>query len=258
MKGHRIDFLSVDAARFNALRDQWRDVACGCVLPKVSYKIAPLLHGYVSREYGYAFPTDEQLAAIAKCSTRLIGKGLGAMEEKGLIERQTIVRRDAKGEAAGRMRRIYLTMPGERNTLPEVNGTQVNGTPEVNGTKRASERNTEFRIYPDKITPDKVRNDHGKLGAMPAWQTVPSVYRKDPDFLEAFDRQLVAAIDGRAIGAGELESIVQRAFDAATDSRGDFMPVHWPETCRDHEHNVANAFRQRAGQLIHRHIGAAA
>lgn len=252
MKGQRIDFLSADAARFNALRDKWRDIAAGTklpngkALPKVALRIASLLPGYVSREHGYAFPTDELLAGIAKCSTRLIGKGMVALERARLIERQTIVRRDDKGEAAGRIRRIYLT-------LPEVNGTGVNGTPEVSGTNGVSERNTVFRIHPDRITPDKETRREKKVSAyVPARENVPSPYRNDPDFLETFDRTVMAMADGRPIGAGEIERIVHQAFDHTTNSSDRFMPFHWREVCALRSSETATWFRGRAGQLIHR------
>jgi hypothetical protein len=257
VKGQRIDFLSVDAARFNQLRDQWRDTAAGRKLPKIAHKIASLLPAYVSREYGYAFPTDDQLADIEKCncSTRLIGKGMTALEKAELIERQTIVRRDEKGEAAGRIRRIYLTLPSERNTsTPEVNGTQVNGTPEVNGTNRVSERNTVFRIYPDRTTPDKrIRREEKQLGAyVPAREGEPVGFRGDPDFLDAFDKTVMEMTDGRPIGAGEINDIVQEAFDRTTDSNDLFMPFHWREVCGLRDSDTANWFRRRTGQLIHR------
>ncbi|MCX5579445.1 hypothetical protein [Kaistia terrae] len=131
MTKQRIDFLSVDAARFNALRDQWRDVASGCVLPVVAHKLASLLPAYVSREYGYAFPTDEQLAETIKATPRTVGRGMNALDTADLIERKTVVKRDDKGEAIGRLRRIFLTLPhqaGERTTSER---TEVNGQAEV-------------------------------------------------------------------------------------------------------------------------------
>jgi hypothetical protein len=254
----RIDFLSADAAQFNALRDRWRDVASGTKLPKVAHKLASLLPAFVNREYGYAFPTDEQLAGTMRTSTRNVGKGMGALDAASLIDRVTFTKRDEKGEAMGRMRRIYLTFPAgsERNTLPEVNGTDVNGTPEVNGTNGVSERNNVFRITPDRTTPDKEKDRReDKLGAYArthARETVPSVFGSDIAFLDTFDQMVLEITAGREIGAGEIERITQEAFDQTTYSDDLFMPILWPDVCAIRNSDTADWFRQRTGILIHR------
>ncbi|SFJ58280.1 hypothetical protein [Aerobium aerolatum] len=250
----RIEFRSADAARFNALREEWRVAASGRPLPKVAHKLASLLPGYVSREYGYAFPTDEQLAGLGKCSTRLIGKGMLALERAGLIERQTIVRRDEKGEAAGRIRRIYLTMPSERNTfMPEVNGTEVNGTPEVNGTNWVSERNPVFRIYPDRTTPDNKSSIERKVSSYaPTREGFPIGYADDDDFLDAFDRALIETARINPTDFADLERLVQQAFDRTTDKCEMFMPFHWRDVRALRSGDTAEWFRRRADQLIER------
>lgn len=253
MTSNRIDFLSADAARFNALRDQWRDVASGSALPKVAHKLASLLPGYVSREYGYAFPTDEQLSETIKATPRTVGRGMNALHAAGLIERQTMVKRDEKGEAIGRLRRIFLTMPNQAGERTISERTEVNGQPDVNGQNRVGERTHVVRIYPDRTTPDKENRRERKVSSyVPAREDVPSPYRNDSDFLDAFDRIVMDLTDGKPIGAGETERIVQQAFDQTTDSSDLFMPFHWRDVCALRSSETANWFRQRTGQLIHR------
>lgn len=257
MKGQRIDFLSAEAARFNALRDQWRDVASGSALPKVAHKLASLLPGYVSREYGYAFPTDEQLAEIIKATPRTVGRGMNALDAAGLIERQTMVKRDEKGEAIGRLRRIYLTLPNQAGERTPSERAEVNGHPEVNGQNQAGERTTVVRIYPDRITPDKeIRREEKVSAYVPARENVPSPYRNDVEFLDTFDRIVMEMSDGKPIGAGEIERIVQGAFDRTTNSSDLFMPFHWRDVCALRSSDTEHWFRRRAGQLIHRRAAA--
>jgi hypothetical protein len=257
MTKQRIDFLSVDAARFNALRDQWRDVASGCVLPVVAHKLASLLPAYVSREYGYAFPTDEQLAETIKATPRTVGRGMNALDTADLIERKTVVKRDDKGEAVGRLRRIYLTLPdqvGERTTSER---TGVNGQGEVNGQDQVGERTTVVRIYPDRITPDNSNGSGArKHSAMPAREGCPVGYTDDFDFLDAFDQIVVEMTDGREIGAGEISTIVQEAFDRTTGSSPLFMPFFWSDVCKLRKNDTEEWFRRRAGQLVHRRAAA--
>lgn len=254
MSGQRIEFPADDAARFNALRDQWRDVASGSNLPKVAHKIASLLPGYVNREFGYAFPTDDQLAETIKATPRTVGRGMNALDAADLIERQTMVKRDDKGEAIGRLRRIYLTLPnrvGER-TISER--TEVNGHTEVNGPNRVGERTTVVRIYPDSNTPDKrTGSEERKVGAyVPAREGTPPIYGKDIEFLDTFDRLILEMTDGKVIGAGEIAKILQQAFDQTTDSSDLFMPVHWAEICALRSSETADWFFRRTAQLIHR------
>lgn len=250
MIGARIDFVSADAARFNALRDQWRDAASGSDLPKVAHKIASLLPSYVSREYGYAFPTDEQLAEIIKATSRTVGRGMNALDAAGLIERQTMMKRDQKGEAIGRLRRIFLTLPNQAGERTEVNGQPD----EVNGQKRASERTAVVRIYPDRTTPDNnnILGQRRVSAYVPPRDDDPPVYRGDIEFLDAFDWIVVELTDGKTINAGEIDRIVQQAFDQTTDSCNVFMPVHWSEICALRSSDTADWFRRRTGQLIHK------
>lgn len=246
MKGHRIDFLSADAARFNALRDQWRSAASSCALPKAALRLASILPAYVNREYGYAFPTDYDLARAIEKDVKTVKRGVAALDDAGLIDRQTMVKRDEKGEAVGRLRRIYLT-------LPEVKGQKVKGQPEVKGQNPGGEGTPVCPNIPDRITPDKETRREKKVSAyVPARENVPSPYRNDPDFLETFDRTVMAMADGRPIGAGEIERIVHQAFDHTTNSSDRFMPFHWREVCALRSSETATWFRGRVGQLIHR------
>ncbi len=248
MTAHRIDFLSADAAAFNALREEWRGAASGSALPKVAHKLASVLPGYVSREYGYAFPTDEQLADVIRATPRTVGRGMKALDAAGLIERQTMVKRDEKGEAIGRLRRIYLTLPatpGER--------TEVNGQPEVNGQNPVGERTAVVRIYPDRTTPDnKISSDRKVSSYPPARESYPIGYSGDDDFLNAFDRSLIEAAAFKPIRSTELEPVVQQAFDKTTDSSELFMPFHWQDVRALHSSDTAKWFIRRAGDLIDR------
>ncbi len=281
-KGTRIEFPADDAAKFNQLREDWRRRACGArKLPKIALRVASILPDDLNRSDRYCYPTDEQLATKLDTSTRNIGKGMKALEAAGFIERETIVRRDQKREAAGKLRRIFLTLPelagGERNTSPDVNGTEVNGTPEVNGTVRVGERNSSGRCErndgvpntsdstPDKDTSDNSRGrDESKVGvyarkAEPKGQVKsrpnpypsPGSWGDDVDFLAAFDRFVVELIGDGEIGAGELERITQEAFDKATDSDEMFMPVHWRDLCALRTGTHAEWFRYRASSFAH-------
>lgn len=259
MTAQRIDFVSVDAARFNALRDQWRSVASSCALSKAGLRVATVLPTFVSREFGYAFPTDEDLAsAIGTSNPSTAKRGLVSLESAQLIERQTMVKRDPKGEAIGRLRRIHLTIPEvkvqEVKVHPDVKGQIVKGQPEVKVQKRQGEGSPVCTNIPDRITPDN-SNSSGerKLGSyVPAREGCPIGYTGDDDFLDAFDRFLIEATDGKPIGAGEIEKIVQVAFDRTTDSSDMFMPFHWSNVLDLRTGDTAQWFMRRAGQLIHR------
>jgi hypothetical protein len=246
MTGQRIDFLSADAARFNALRDQWRSVAAGCALPAAGLRVANVLPSFVSREFGYAFPTNEDLAKEIRKSEETAKRGLNSLADAHLIERQTMVKRDEKGEAIGKLRRIFLT-------LPEVKGQEVKGQPvEVKGQKPQGEGSYGCSNIRDRITPDKEIRREKKVSAyVPPREGYPVGYSGDDDFLDTFDRIVIEVTHGKPIGAGEIATITQQAFDA-TDSSDLFMPFHWVDVCGLRTGQTAEWFRHRTGILIHR------
>lgn len=250
----RIDFVSVDAARFNALRDEWRGAASSCALSKAGLRVATVLPTYVNREYGYAFPTDRDLANDITADETTVKRGLRALDEKGLIERNTYSKRNETGNVVGKVRRIYLTKP-EGAVLPFTpKGQSPKGQASPKGQKRATEGSYGVPYIPDRTTPDKVTGSgERKLGSyVPARENCPVGYRNDDDFLDAFDRFLIEATDGKPIGAGEIERIVQQVFDRTTDSSDMFMPFHWRDVLGLTDGSTAEWFIRRAGQLIHR------
>lgn len=258
MTTHRIDFLSADAARFNALRDQWRSAASSCALSRAGLRVAAVLPGYVNREYGYAFPTDRDIAGDISADEKTAKRGLLALEGKGLIERDTKSKRNERGVIIGRLRRIYLTMP-EGTVLPlRPKGQSPKGQPEPKGQKSSTEGTPVCPYIPDRTTPDNsIGSGRRRVGSyVPARENVPSPYRNDPDFLDTFDRIVMEVTDGKPIGAGEIDRIVQEAFDHTTDSSELFMPFHWRDVCALRTSETAEWFLRRTGQLIHRRAAA--
>jgi hypothetical protein len=253
MKSTRIDFPTDDPARFNALRDQWRDIAAGSKLPKIGHRLANVLPKYLSREYGYCFPTDIDLAETINTTARSIGRGMVALEECGLIDRKTIVRRDQKGEAAGRVRRIYLTLPNRVGERTGSERTEVNGQSEVNGQNRVGERTDVCPNILDSNTPDKkIRYEEEVHVYVPAREGLPPIYGNDLPFLEAFDRAIMELTDGKEIAAGELEHLLEQSFYSATKSDADNPPIYWSDICALRQPETQTWFRRRAGQLVYR------
>jgi len=179
MKGKRIDFLTVDDARFNALSDEWRSAASSCALPKAGLRVASVLPSYVNREYGYAFPKDSDLARDITADQKTAKRGLVALENKGLIERLTKAKRNERGAVIGRLRRIYLTMP-EGTVLPfQPKGQLPKGQVSPKGQKQATEGTDGCPNIPDIDTPDKeIRSGRKELGSVPARDGCPVGYSK--------------------------------------------------------------------------------
>lgn len=144
MNARRIDFKSADAARFNALRDEWRSAAAGCALSRSGLRVASVLPTFVNRKYGFAFPTDDELTkAIGASNLSTAKRGLISLEGASLIERTTVPRRDRKGVVVGKVRRIYLTIP-EPKVQPDQPKVHFDGEP---------------KVHPPKVQPEpKVQN----------------------------------------------------------------------------------------------------
>ena len=277
MSGSRIDFPADDAAKFNLLRDQWRGAASGCSLSKSGLRIANVLPSFLSREFGYCFPTDEDLAKEIGANPKTVKRGLSALEASDLIERITKTKRDDKGEAIGKLRRIYLTLPdgarkpaaapkGEGTLPPEVKGQKVKGQVEVKGQKRVCEGTPVCPNIPDQDTLDqeirsgeerfsstrtgaREREVKGQVRTNPYRQ--PGSWGDDVDFLEAFDSFVIELTGGEEIRAGEIEKTIEEAFDRATRSSDDFMPVYWRDIVALRTGQTADWFRWRAAQFIH-------
>jgi DNA-binding transcriptional ArsR family regulator len=253
MSRHRLDFASADAAGYGQMQEQWRRAASGADLSKVGHRLASLLPDYINRQYGYAFPTDEQLAEIIGNTPRTVGRGMKALEEAGLIERLTIVRRDEKGEAIGKLRRIYLTLPKAGERIVRGERTEVNGQSEVNGQNRVGERTTYVRIPSDSNTLSREKNS--KTVSVER-EDCPFTYRGDDAFLDEFDRAALDLAGGRALAAGELSGLVQEAFDRTTDSSDLFMPFHWRDVCKLRSRATEEWFVRRAGQVLRARLSA--
>lgn len=208
--------------------------------------MAAVLPTFISREFGYAFPTDEDIsAAIGTTNTSTAKRGLIALEDANLIERQTMVKRDAKGEAIGRLRRIHFT-------YPEVKVQKVKVQEKVKVQKRLGEGAPVCTNIPDSITPDNIPCSGMETStvSLPARGIAPSPYANDDEFLDAFDRAVIAMTKGREIAAGELARICEAAFDKTTDSRDDFMPLHWRDICMLRTRQPEQWFGLRVGQLV--------
>jgi hypothetical protein len=229
----RLPFNSADAGSYNAMRDRWRELALGWKLSKAGHRVAALLPTFVNREFGYAFPTDQQIAELLNTSTKTVKRGMTDLDQAGLIERETRPKRDDKREVIGQERRIYLT-------VPEVTG-HVRGE----GTKGGGEGTHGVPIIRTiSLSMKEVRSNARGLA------DVPSPFTGDVAFVDAFDRMLIAQTGGKA--GGNIERVVQQAFDAATYSDPAFMPFEWRSVCRLRADHARAWFIQRAELLLRR------
>lgn len=180
MSGVRIEFPSGDAARFNELRDRWRGVAAGYPLSASARRVAMVLPTFVNREFGYAFPTDDDLRAAVNASRETIKRGLKDLDDADLIERATRTKRGDDGKMPGKERRIFLTMPmgqpkGQPSSPPKGQaaaapkgqpmGQAPMGQPSPKGQKSPTEGSYGGPNIPDRTTPDfKIRSGDRKVG----------------------------------------------------------------------------------------------
>lgn len=154
----RIDFASADAATFNALRDKWRSVAAGCALSKAGLRVASVLPSFVNREYGYAFPSDDDLANSIAAVAKTVKRGLSALDSAGLIDRETKAKRDASGVVIGKARSFYLTLTeGTVSAIPPK-GQLPRGQVSPKGQKPSTEGAYGCTNIPDRTTPDIISN----------------------------------------------------------------------------------------------------
>lgn len=125
----RLSFPDGDANAYDKARKAWNAEAAATKLPSAARRVAAVLADYLSFEHGHCWPSNEELAAALQTTIKTVNAGIAALDGAGLIERQTRVKRDEKGEAIGRERRIYLTRP-------EVNAPEVNAPLEGECTGR--------------------------------------------------------------------------------------------------------------------------
>lgn len=262
MSAVRIDFLSGDAARFNDLRDKWRSVASSCALSKAGLRVATVLPNYVSREFGYAFPTDEQLATDIQKDVKTAKRGIAALDEAHLIEREIKPKIGERGKVVGKWRRIYLCIPSNA-TAParpkgqneaEPKGHLPKGQVSPKGQKTTTEGTYGCPYIPDTYTPDKDSGSGIKTVTLSLYarENVPSAYANDNEFLDTFDRIVIEMTEGKEIGAGEMSKICETAFNWTTDSSDMFMPFHWSDVCMLRSKETEQWFYQRVGQLVYR------
>jgi hypothetical protein len=227
----RIDFVTVDAGTYNALRDRWRELALGSRLSKAGHRVAALLPQSVNRKLGYAFSTDKQLAELLNTSTRNVKLGMTGLDRAGLIDRQTRPKRDEKKEVIGRERRIYLTWPDVKVQVHEVKGQgNSEGT---NGQCEGPYGVPIFRTDSQGCKKDSSTQPRDAL---------LDTFVADIEFLDAFDRILVEQTGGTS--TEDVERITQHAFNAATSATGQ-MPFNWRSVCLLTSNNVRNWFLQR-------------
>jgi len=168
----RMRFPEGDSFAFLTAREQWRREAAATKLPSSARRIAAILPDYLNSEHGYCWPSNDELADAIKAKKATVENGIAALDKAGLIERKTRVRRDEKGEAIGRERRIWLTRPEVNPTVsPEVNPTvEVNPTPEkVNPTPGGepytgvgNKRDSDSLAYEDKAESHACTHAHAQ------------------------------------------------------------------------------------------------
>ena len=221
---------------------------------------------FLSREYGYAFPTDLKLAETIGSDARTAKRGLAALENAGLIERAISIKRGAGGNVEGKIRKIYLCIPSEGNSIQSKKGEYVSqkrqkqpkGHVSPKGQKRVTEGTYVCPYKPDSITPDtkvghRTSTDNGSTCAredFPNPFLTPASWGTDRDFLAAFDNALNEISFNKDMRATDTEVTAQRAFDAATDSRDEFMPVHWRDLRSTPTFQIHSWFEHRALSIL--------
>lgn len=126
----RLTFPAGDSFAHRTAKEAWRRETAAATLPSAARRIAAVLSDFLSLSRGYCWPTNEDLMAAISSKKATVENGIAALDKAGFIERRTETRRDEKGEAIGKNRRIWLTRPTVNPTV-EVNPTpeKVNPTP---------------------------------------------------------------------------------------------------------------------------------
>lgn len=176
MNAIRIDFQSADNARFNQLRDQWRSIAVSFDLNMSGLRLAGILPTYINREFGYAYPTDDDLAGQIGKSRETVKRGLNSLDEFRLIERITRPFRNEKGIVVGKQRRIYLT-------LPEVVETHVEPKGHIDQPKG------HFSEEPKGHLPKGHAEPKGQDCTTEGTPGVANTLDSTPDYLSAYERE---------------------------------------------------------------------
>lgn len=203
----RLSFPDGDANAYDKARKAWNAEAAATKLPSAARRVAAVLADYLSFEHGHCWPSNEELAAALQSTIKTVNAGMAALDGAGLIERQTRVKRDEKGEAIGRERRIYLTRPEVNAPLEgECTGREVNapGGVVTSGECTYGGINTNDKdiSYEDRALPHAhVRTHAGaRVSEIPSFPDRLAAGRWLGDFLfpgdEIFDQCVDAALAG--------------------------------------------------------------
>ena len=175
----RLTFPAGDSFAHRTAKEVWRRETAAATLPSAARRIAAVLPDYLSLSHGYCWPRNEDLMAAINSKKATVENGIAALDRAGLIERWAETRRDEKGEAIGKNRRIWLTRPVVNPTvLSEVNPTvEVNPTPEkvnpiVNPTPGGepytgvgNKRDSDSLAYEDKAETHACTHAHAQVSA---------------------------------------------------------------------------------------------
>lgn len=228
----RLRFAAGDTLALNTARKQWRREATATELPSSGRRVATVLADYLSFEHGYCWPSNEELASEIRASTRTVENGIAALDKAGLIERQTRVKRDEKGEAIGKERRIYLTRPEVNHTIsPEVNHTvEVNHIAEkVNHMPRGephtgggNKRDSYTPAYEDKALPHAYVRAHtgARVSEIPSFPNRLSAGVWLGDFLFPGDGIFDQCVDAAVSGTLTLEVLARAQGASYPDMAG--------------------------------------
>lgn len=226
----RLRFAPGDKFAHSTAQKHWRREATATDLPSSARRVAAVLADFLSFEHGYCWPTNDELAGEIRASARTVENGIAALDKAGLIERKTRVKRDEKGEAIGRERRIWLTRPEVNHTvLPEVNHTiEVNHIAEKVNHIPGSEphtgggniRDSFNSAYESKaLTPAHVRAHAGAcVTEIPSFPDRLRAGQWLGDFLFPGDEIFDQCVDAAVAGTLTLDVLVRAQADTYPDT----------------------------------------